>query len=394
MRLFACLTPALLSLSHFSYAVTVTKNITLSDTSNTSSFVADAVEGTIYGDIQIGSPPLILSGSTITVNHGESAGLDRWAGFWLSNFNGATSYTFTNAKLVGDGNLSFIYKATGNQHNTDFNTLDGSAFTGRVMIANTGTRGVFATYSGTGLANAEIVFTANDTQNKVGKQTLTTGTGVNAHNWSIEADGKGADASIAGITSAAVTGTAKANKLVFKEAGKGTLTLTGGCTTNQTYSFNGEVGATAAYNNLVMEGGEQEFLGTSYFGSVTVKGGTLTLAGTTTIKGDVLVEGGRLAHSTETTIDADKSITLAGGRIDNLNLGLTHTLRQTAGTSGTLGDLTLSGGAVSFAGLDNASYSLSGTLNLEGITTLDLTGGTRYADGSTLFTGGFLLSRI
>ena len=370
--------------SGWASASTISTNVTLDDTSSESAAAESIVEGTTYGKIT-SALAISFSNVTLSVTHGTGATLDTWAGFVLdaSSVNG-TAFTFTDTTLTGNGNLALAFRSgSGGAHtDTDLSTLKGSDFTGRILLMDQWNNGLKANYTGTQLQNAEIVLAKDGSSHSIGGTDI----GVMANRYENALNLTGS-ATLSGI-SAEAKGTYSSetvdSSITTSGAGTNTLTLTGGCTTNQTSVFAGNAGASNAYFNLVQQGGSQTFSGTNYFGSVSVTGGTLTLGGTTAVKGDVSVTSGVLNLS-GATIDAGKNVALGGGRIDNLTLRVGNTLSQTG--SGTLGDLTLSGGTISFAGLDGASYSLTGTLTLGSLTTLDFSNSTSYAEGTTLFSG-------
>ena len=391
-RVIACGTSAaavscMLS-SGWASASTISTNVTLDDTSSESVAAGSIVAGTTYGKITSEDGALTVGGVTISVTHGDDSTLDTWAGLVIAQEAsiGGANFIFNNTTLTGDGNLALAFKngdgGEGNVPTTNLATLNGSGFTGRILMMNQWNNGIVADYAGTLLQNAEIVLTKNHTAYTIGGTSIPT-----AQNRYKNVLNLAGDATLSGVSAeinASISGDTVNPSITTSGSGEKTLTLTGGCTTNQTSVFAGNAGASNAYFNLVQQGGSQTFSGTNYFGSVRVTGGTLTLGGTTTVKGDVNVTGGVLDLS-GVTIDAGKNVTLGAGRIDNMTLQLGNTLTQTGG--GTLGNLTLSGGTISFAGLDGAAYSLTGTLTLGGITTLDFANSTGYTDGTTLFSG-------
>lgn len=375
--------------SGWASASIISTNVTLDDTSSESAAAGSIVAGTTYGKIT-SSDAITFNDVSITVTHGEGSTLDTWAGLVISrdgsSVDGAV-FIFNNTTLAGNGNLALAFQSGngGATTTTDLTTLDGQNFTGRLLLMDQWNNGLTANYSGALLQNTEIVLAKDGTSYTVGGSSISTGSNrtANVLNLAGDASLSGISAEAKGTSGDDSGGYAKDSLMTTSGAGTNTLTLTGGCTTNQTSVFAGNAGTSSAYFNLVQQGGSQTFSGTNYFGSVSVTGGTLILGGTTTVKGDVSVTNGVLNLS-GATIGDGKNVALGGGRIDNLTLRVGNTLSQTDG-SGTLGNLTLSGGTISFAGLNGASYSLTGTLTLGSLTTLDFSGSTGYADGTTLF---------
>ncbi len=369
--------------SSWAFSSTLSTDVTLDDTSTSSVAVGNVSAGNTYGAVTSGDA-LTLNGMTLTVNHGSGGTLDSWAGFVMSSAQNTTSFSFNDTILTGDGNLAFAFKSgnAGVHPNMTLSTLNGATFTGRILLLDQWNNGLVANYEGSGLQNAQIVLSKDGASTTIGGSAYPTGT--NRYSNDLVLTGS---ASLSGV-SAEPKGTSasdtKAATIQTTGAGTNTLTLTGGCTTNASSVFAGNAGTSSAYFNLDMQGGDQTFSGTNYFGSVAVSNGTLTLGGTTAIKGDVAVSGGTLDLS-GASIDAGKTVSLGAGRIDHLTLRVGNTLTQTEG--GTLGDLSLSGGTVSFGGLNSAAYSLTGTLTLGQLTTLDFANSAGYGEGTTLFSG-------
>ncbi len=374
------------SLNGNAQAVELNKAVIMDDSSSGNSTVAASVAGESYGRINAGSA-LTIKDIELVVNHGGDE--NKWAAFTFSaevKWN-ENAFAFSNVTLKGDGNLAFFTKAgDGNNRTNGINlgTLNASPeFTGRILLANEWNNGVQVKYAGTSLQNAELVLATLGQQYAIGATNVTlpqSGTLYGAHSITLTDD-----ATVSGIS----TGSASA-KLLATGSGTTTLTLTGQCTTNSTYVFAGNVGTANAYFNLAHQGGNQTFSGANYFGSVSVEDGSLTLGGTTTVKGNVAVTGGTLDLSGATLVGA-LTVTLGGGQIDHLTVNGGQTLQL--GSGGTLGDLTLNGGTIALTG-DGIAYTLTGKLDLGIMTTIDFSGSTGYADGTTLFSGVSLADGI
>lgn len=167
------------------------------------------------------------------------------------------------------------------------------------------------------------------------------------------------------------------------KSGTGTLTVNSGVTLN--------IGTQSAGTLNALEGSTINYSGSSFAGSVTgagnfvKKGDAALAAGSSFTVKNLTVEGGSIDFAGGVIVSGG-SATLAGGNIDNLTLNVARTLKQTG--AGTLGNLTLDGGIVSFEGLDNSGYTLTGNLTLGStITTLDLTGSANFGIDSVLFSG-------
>lgn len=285
--------------------VTITLNNGSSSENKTVDQLAD--QGT-YGKISSGSA---LNFNNVTIETVCDPGnSDNWAGFVMSAVSNNNTYSFTNTSLNGNGNVAFGFRSGGANPSPVLDFSSASNFTGRILFLNDYDRGVSLNYSGSSLQNAEIVLAKEGTSYKIGGDTVTsgkinTGTGKHALNLTGEA-------SLSGVSAESSSRSA-----IQASASDTTLTLTGGCTTNQTYIFAGTVGASNRTINLKMMGGNQTFSGTNYLGTVNVSGGSLTLGGTTGIGGAVAVSsGGTLTLSGALTLPAGFTGIDNGGTVD------------------------------------------------------------------------------
>ncbi len=341
-------------------ADTLASDVILNDGSSVSGTVADADGTTEYGLLTSSSGAISTDGFAITVNHG-SGSLDEWAGLRVANGTNGEAFVFTGTALSGDGNLALVF-VSGSGGYTTYATLDfseDSDFTGRILLIDAWNNSLTASYSGTALENAEIVFAQNSvdldtdpTNYTIGGTTIAAGN--NRYAYELELTG---DASLSGVSAELpLTTTGQTPAITTTGAGDYTLTLTGGCTTNQTYVFAGNLGSESAWFNLLLTGGSQTFSGTNYVGSVTVTGGSLVLGSGTVIAGDVSVSDGTLALTDP--VFSGGSVTISGGTIS-----ITGELR-----------------------LSEAIGCSGGAVDLSGVTVLDVSGLTAEESGSGVYT--------
>lgn len=312
------------TLSQLAMSETISTDLTFNDgTTSASTNLADATAEGTYGIINLCVPAknvtVAVEGVTINVAHAENS--DAWSGFRFSQPCNGLTYTFSSTKLTGDGNflLGFMTGGGGSTATATLSFSDESTFSGRLLLLNAYTRPMTVSYSGTSLSNAEVILGTIGTAYKIaettdaGAKTITAGAAATATYTLRLTD----NATLSGV-SAGVTSSYPTPVLTATSSGK-TLTLTGGCTTNQTYTFAGNVGASSTTINLAVTGGNQTFSGTSYLGTVSVQNsGKLTLGGTTTLtsatvgNGATLTVSGKLLFSTK----SDSTLIANSGTVD------------------------------------------------------------------------------
>lgn len=167
------------------------------------------------------------------------------------------------------------------------------------------------------------------------------------------------------------------------KSGAGTMTVASGVTLN--------LGTQTAGTLNALEGSTVRYSGETFAGTLSgattfIKEGNSALStGSAFTAKNIRVEGGSLNLNGATLVIGGE-VTLAGGSVGHLALNAGTTLKQDG--SNMLSDLTLNGGTVSFEGLDNTGYSLTGNLALGStVTTIDLTGSTNFGIDSVLFSG-------
>lgn len=299
-------------------AAELTKDVVLDNASNTQKTVAEvnaADTDTTYGLITVGGDTIELKESrTLTVNSTtkeDSSGtkdLEKWSGLYSQhNGGGSKIFVFETACLTGDGNFALVFRNGGNvysspqttlgtgDNSSGFITKDGTEkFTGRILLMDHWNNSVLANYGGDVLSKAEIVFAKDTEKYNVGGTDYTCGTNRNSYGLKLTSD-----ATLSGISgqqnanSSTETNRPSQTPCITADANGTTLTLTGECTTNKTYSFAGNVGTSDKRINLAVTGGSQLFSGTNYLNNVTVGGnGNLTLSGTSNVAGAVSVQSG------------------------------------------------------------------------------------------------------
>lgn len=328
-------------------AAELSKDVTLDNSSSVSKTVDEVNEGIVtdpkYGMITADSQKIDVKNCTMTVKATEDKSLSKWSGLSIQGKSVAgDNFSFENVTLSGDGNFALAFRngggtAQSTSANLTFN--ESSTFTGRILLVNVFNNSCTANYGGGVLKNAEIVFAKNGEDYSIGGDLVRCGTNRFTYNLNLTGD-----ANLSGISGEAASGDAKTPGIVAN-ADNTTLTLTGGCTTNTTYSFAGNVGASDRTINLAMTGGNQTFSGTNYLGMVNVSGGSLTLGGTTTAMGKMAVgEGASLTLSGKLVLPSDFTGIANGGTLtisDGAKLDVSALLSTVDVTEGTNGSITL-----------------------------------------------------
>ena len=150
-------------------------------------------------------------------------------------------------------------------------------------------------------------------------------------------------------------------------------------------TFTGTVGSSTQGVNLTLSGsGTQAFTGTSWFSSVSVNGGTLSLGSTTSVTGDVSVSNG--------TLDVSSGTHTFGGTFttgENTTLALGSVSADSAALSAT-GNVTLSQSTI----FDIASYVANAKLVSSSSGTLAFSSGSAENMGiANLYSGGYLVNQ-
>ncbi len=312
-------------------------SITLDDVSTQFgevSSTSNVTDGATYGRITVKNTPLSFSGVTINTTYNTSH--DSWTGFVIDEVANNQTYSFSNTKLAGNGNLVFTFCAGAGWvlPSPALNFSDTSAFTGRILFFNTFGRGFKVGYAGTALQNAEIVLPKENTAYSIAGSNYTSGNNNGGAYLNLSGD-----ATLSGVSTLS---SSKAS--IIASNNNTTLTLTGGCTTNQTYSFAGNVGESGKKINLNVTGGSQTFSGTNYLNNVTVGGtGNLTLSGTSNVAGTVRVQSGGMLNLSGKLVLPDGFTGIANEGTLLMNTGMTldvsallSTVVVSEGTNGTI----------------------------------------------------------
>lgn len=341
-------------------AAELSKDVTLDNSSSVSKTVDEVNDDTgtdpKYGMITVGGDVIRVGDKTLTVN--STTDKDKWSGLYSAHAgSGINAFVFNQTCLTGDGSFALVFQngnSTTSSPQTTLGTADNSSgfiakdgidkFTGRILLMNVWNNSASANYGGDVLSKAEIVFAKDKGEYNVGGTVYTCATNRNSHGLNLTSN-----ATLSGISGEqnANTATDRPSQtpcITTSNAGT-TLTLTGGCTKNTTYSFAGNVGASNRTINLAMTGGNQTFSGTNYLGTVNVSGGSLTLGGTTTAMGKMAVEeGASLTLSGKLVLPSDFTGIANGGTLtisDGAKLDVSALLSTVDVTEGTNDSITL-----------------------------------------------------